>query len=70
MFKEKYQVEEVSSTRIVVWNKSFWCTIKKETIIGIVENLNAKGRQVSAVFKFANKWNGFDYWIVTLPKDG
>ncbi len=62
--KEKYQIEELSSTRVVVKNKSFWRKISKESIAKIVEDLNAKGKIVSAVIPFANPTCGCDYWII------
>jgi len=64
MFEEKYIIENLSSTRVFVKNKSFWCGIKKETIAKIIEDLNAQEKIVSAAIPFKNIVNASDYLII------
>lgn len=64
MFERKYQIEELSPTRVYVRNKSFWRNIGKENIAKVVEGLNNQGREVCSTIPFRNSVNGYDYLVI------
>lgn len=64
MFEHKYQLEEISSARMYLRNKSFWRKIGADNVAKVVEQLNSSGKIVAAVIPTPNRWTGDDYLII------
>ena len=64
MFERKYEIEEISPTRIFVRNKSLWRSTGMDNVAKIIEGLNANGKTVTAALPFKNFVNAYDYLII------
>ena len=62
-----YERIELSPTRILIRNKSFWKTISMELISTIIEDLASSGKKVISTIPFRSGTNGWDYLIILQP---